>query len=98
MQRLAELGRFREALGMMMLVLLRRLDERGIVRFNPGKTNGDYVREYPSVGPGREEFQSFSGTFDVLVYGGGSCRQETYRNMQSLFEQVQSHVRTEPQV
>jgi hypothetical protein len=95
MQWLADHNLFRQAISVMMLVLLRGLDRAGTLRFHRSKTNGDYVGEYPAGVPGRDEFRRFSLSFDVLVYGCAPCEQETYQRMRSLFEQVRDDARKE---
>lgn len=93
MRRFAEKGLLREALGVMMSVLLRWLDAARLVRYHNSKTNGDYLTEYPSAHPGRDDFQEFSLRFDRLIYGGGPVASVSYDRMNALFEQVQMHAR-----
>ena len=97
MRALAGKGAYREALGAMMLALLRRLDAARLVRFHPSKTNGDYVRDYPPFRPGGGDFRRFVSSFDAMVYGGAACGPDAYGRMHALFEQVRSDVEKEPQ-
>jgi len=87
-QQLSAEGRFREALGMIMLALLRRLDDFRVIQFHQSKTNGEYMREYPASVPCRDDFCQFVLSFDSEVYGGASCGQATFQRMNSLFEQI----------
>ena len=64
MRELSEGGDFRRALVMMLLALLRTLDQRGQIRFHESKTNGDYLREFTPGRPGETEFQSLVHAFD----------------------------------
>lgn len=96
MQTLAEQGRFRESLGVMMLAVLRILDRSGAVRFHESKTNGEYVLEYSMQRPERQEFKQFVSSFESTVYGGRECGPEHYRGMYDLFQRIQAHV-GEPQ-
>ncbi|NQT21508.1 MAG: hypothetical protein HQ592_17520, partial [Planctomycetes bacterium] len=52
MRELAGRAAYREAIGLMMVALLRWLERADVLRFHQSKTNGDYVREYPQQGPG----------------------------------------------
>jgi hypothetical protein len=92
-QRLADQGRFREAIGVMMIVLLKRLHVANLLRFHESKTNGDYVVEFPRLRPGRDEFRRFVFAFDSTIYGGAACDHDTYARMDSLFEACLSYAR-----
>ena len=95
-RRLAAARRFREALGALALALLRRLDVAGILRFQTGKTNGEYLREFPRAAPGREPFGRFVAAFDRTVYGGAACGPDTYARLNALREEIAAHVHAEP--
>jgi len=87
-RRLASEGRFREALGIMMLALLRRHDDLGILRFHRSKTNGEYVREYPREHACRDDFRRFVLAFDLAVYGGRISPQNAFYQMNTLFQRM----------
>lgn len=89
-------GRYREAVVAMMAALLRRLDAQRLVRFHQSKTNGEYVREFPSACGGREEFRGFVRAFDSVIYGGEPCVGPVYRQMDTLYEQVRGHAGPKP--
>jgi len=93
MARLAERGQFRGAVRVMMLGLVRWLDDAGVFRFHLSKTNGDYVREYPGGRGGHEQFRRFALAFDALIYGGSRCGPTDYGRMLSAFQRIQDHVR-----
>ncbi len=67
----ARLGKFRKAVGFMMVALLRWLDKRRLLVFHESKTNGDYLRELTSTETACHEFKDFVRSFD----GGGERRQ-----------------------
>jgi len=96
MRRLAERGALREALSLMMTALLLWLDEAGVVKWHQSKTNGDYVREYPSSRAAQDIFRRFVGAFDNVVYGAAPCEPETYVRMHAMFDQVMSDVSRQP--
>ncbi len=89
---LARRGLFREAVGVMMLALLRWLDETDILRFHESKTNGDYVMEYPRASAGREDFRRFVLAFDATVYGSEACERRAFQNLNAIFERVCGNV------
>lgn len=90
MRRLAEHGAYRQAVSLMMLALLRLLDQAGVVRFDKSKTNREYLRECGSGFSGRDIFRRFVLAFDASVYGGVSCGRRTYEVMNALFERLGS--------
>ncbi|UCE47661.1 MAG: DUF4129 domain-containing protein, partial [Phycisphaerales bacterium] len=89
---LAEKRAFAEAVSFMILALLRLLDSVGIIRFHESKTNGDYVREYPSNHVGRSEFGQFVLVFEQTIYGRLQGDRQAYSKMNSLMEQIRSCV------
>ena len=95
-RRLARDGRFREAIGVMMVSLLRWLESRRVIEVHPSKTNGDYVREFPRGRPEEADFRRFVRTFDGTAYGGTPCEAGAYSRMDVLFQEVRAHGREEP--
>jgi hypothetical protein len=66
--RLAEAGRHREALRALYLATLVAFDRRGLIAFDPARTNWHYLRQLPP-GPLRDGFGSFTRLFDHKWYG-----------------------------
>lgn len=91
-QELAKNGAFHEAISTMTVALLRWLDSMSIVRFHESKTNGDYIREYPSGYAGRDEFRKFVLIFEQTIYGGLRSSGQIYRQMNSLMEHIRNCV------
>jgi hypothetical protein len=98
MQELAERGEYREALGVMMIALLRWLDRAGAVRFHESKTNGEYVMEYSPDRRERDDFNRFVISFEGTIYGGRDCEAERYLSMCNLFERIRANAGQDPQV
>ena len=96
MRELAEQGKFREAIGIMMLALLRRLDDAGVLRFHQSKTNGEYIRECPQGVPCKDDFNRFVLSFDSEIYGGAPSGPAAYQRMNSIFEQIIGNVGKKP--
>ena len=93
MRELAGRGAYRKAIGLMMVALLHWLEKADVLRFHQSKTNGDYVREYPSQHAGEEDFRTFALDFDAAVYGGALCDRRAYEYMNVVFERIISDVR-----
>jgi hypothetical protein len=95
---LARAGAFRRATGVLLMALLWRLDALKVLSFHKSKTNGEYVREYPSRRAGRQEFLQFVALFERSIYGGRDVAQPAYDTMTTLAKQVLSHASQSAQV
>lgn len=95
---LAEAGQFREAMGALLLALLRQLERRHVVRFHRSKTNGEYVSEYRRDLAGYGEFRDFVATFERSIYGGLPVARQTYDNMTTAAERIIHDVSSQTQV
>ena len=85
---LAGAGAFRDAIGVVLLALLRQLEALEVVSFHKSKTNGEYVREYPPNLPGRGAFQDFVSVFERTIYGGLPVARPTYETMVSTAQRI----------
>jgi hypothetical protein len=85
---LAQRGAFREAVGVLSLALLRKLESLQVLRFHKSKTNGEYVREYPPQRAGGREFARFVATFERSIYGGLAVPEQTHRTMSALAQRI----------
>lgn len=95
-QELAGKQAFREAIGILMLALLRWLDSGSLIRFHESKTNGDYIREYPTAHPSCKDFKKFVNAFEHTIYGGLQVDGQVYRQMNFLLEHICNHVNQRP--
>jgi hypothetical protein len=95
-QDLAQRGAYRDAAGVLLLALLRRLDASRVLRFHTSKTNGEYLREYPGQAPGRSQFAQFVAAFERSIYGGLEVPKQTYETMNSLAERIVGDVVPKP--
>ena len=89
---LAREGRFRPAVGAMMLALLRWLDRYRVVVFHESKTNADYLGEYPARRPEKAKFRNFVAAFDGTIYGGRTCDRRLFDRMSGLFKEISKDV------
>ena len=76
--RLADAGRFREAVQADFLALVLTLDGWGTVHFHPSKTPAEYLAEPALRGGSHEEFRRLVRQLYRIVFGGGACDAETY--------------------
>jgi hypothetical protein len=95
---LARVGAFRDAIGVLLVALLRRLDTLKVLRFHKSKTNGEYIREYPSPRAGRREFVQFIAAFERTIYGGFDVAGPTYDTMSTLAQRVLSDASQKPPI
>jgi hypothetical protein len=95
-QELAGKQAFREAIGALMLALLRWLDSGSLIRFHESKTNGDYINEYPTGHPGCQDFKKFVNAFEHTIYGGLQVDEQVYRQMIFSLEHICNHVNQRP--
>ncbi len=75
---LAAEGRYREAVPMLYLALLRNLDRGGVLRFDPTRTNWELARLAGTSGPVRAELEGFARRLDALLYGAGVAARADY--------------------
>ena len=96
MRRLVEQGDFRQAVAVMLVSLLRRLDDLQVVRFHRSKTNGDYVREYPAGTLGRDVFNRLVLAHEKIAYGAAPCRRAEYEQVRQMCDEIQTHAPQRP--
>jgi len=77
--RAAAEGRYAAALQLAFVALALSLDARGIVRFHPAKTPGDYAREAVLGGEDRARLRSLVAALYRYAFGGEPCGPEDYR-------------------
>ena len=71
--RLAAEGRFVEAIQADFLALVLALDGAGVVRFHPGKTPAEYVRESRLAPAARQELRDLVGTLYGYAFARRPC-------------------------
>jgi hypothetical protein len=75
---LAQQGRYTEAMQAAFTGLALELDERGVLRFHPSKTPGDYVREARLEARDRDALRSIVGVLYAAVFGGAPNGADDY--------------------
>jgi Domain of unknown function (DUF4129) len=84
-QRLAAAGNYTDAAHALYQGLLRALARRDNLRLHESKTVGDYARELRARSSQRvTPFREFARTYEVVVYGLGTCDQDRYDRLHSL--------------
>jgi len=86
-------GNYRLAVRFYYIYLLRRLDENGLIRYNPEKTNSEYVREISSPGY-KKDFADLSRAYDYIWYGEVRLADDDYRSLIHRFDHVLQSIRS----
>jgi len=93
---LAREGLFREAVRLLYLAALAALHQRHLVRCEPTRTNGEYVRQVrlaPEAPPGlHAPFEELTALFERKWYGDGACDAAEYAECRRLAEDVRGRV------
>ncbi|MGD8863289.1 MAG: DUF4129 domain-containing protein [Myxococcales bacterium] len=84
---LAERGDFRGALRALYVATLVTLDRRGMIEFDPAKTNWHYLRAMPR-GDTRKAFATFTRVFDHKWYGHEPAGPEDYRRCRRMADVI----------
>lgn len=88
-QHLAAAGNYTDAAHALYQGLLLALARRDHVRLHESKTVGDYARELRSRSSQRfAPFRDFARTYEVVVYGLGTCDRDRYDRLQRLAEAI----------
>jgi len=90
-QRLAQ-GQVRVAIGLLMAALLCWLDQRKVVRWEQGKTHGEYAREFAGGPTGRSDFRKLVRAVDERIYSGAACSAGDVQTLWQAVETIQHHV------
>lgn len=85
----AEKGSYKEALRLLLLALLLRLDEEGALDYHYSRTNGEYLRQlresgYPAWSPAAELFF----LYERIWYGRAECRRKDYDRGLQLYNRL----------
>ena len=90
---LAARGAHRAAIRSLLLGVLRDLDERGIVPFNPARTDREYLRAVSEHGEWlAEPFRPLVRLVEGVFYGGAPCGQAEYERARAEAEAVRAVV------
>lgn len=75
---------FRKAIRLHYLQSLKRLTDRDLINWSPGKTNRSYLPELtdPAL---RREFSQLTGMFEYVWYGGAALGDELYASAKEEF-------------
>jgi hypothetical protein len=90
---LAGEGRFRDAVRILYLAVLALLHRQHFIRFEPTRTNGEYVRQVrlseQSPLELHEPFARMTHQFEMTWYGERPCESDDYRACRNLADEVQ---------
>lgn len=94
---LAGKGEHLEAVRALYLAVLSLLHLRQLLRFEPTRTNGEYIRQVrlaPQAPPALHAvFEEFTRLFERKWYGDRACEAAEYRAARKLAEEIQAVVR-----
>jgi hypothetical protein len=92
--KLADDGRFREAVRVLYLAVLALLHRQQFIRFETTRTNGEYVRQVrlSEIAPPElhEPFHELTNLFEAKWYGERPCESADYRACHKLAEEIQN--------
>ncbi|HWG43645.1 MAG TPA: DUF4129 domain-containing protein [Gemmataceae bacterium] len=90
---LAGEGRFRDAVRILYLAVLSLLHRRQFIRFEPTRTNGEYVRQIRLSEQApielHDPFHGLTDLFEAKWYGERACESGDYRACRTLAEEIQ---------
>ena len=87
--RLAAAGDYTAAAHALYAALLEAIARRERVRLHPSRTVGDYVRDLRRRGsPLHPTFREFGRTYEVVVYGIGTCDRERWERLDALAREI----------
>jgi hypothetical protein len=85
---LAQKGLFLDAVRSLYLAALVLLHRANRIRFEPTRTNGEYLdqlRSYPNL---QDSFRALTGIFEIKWYGERACLSEDYSTCRELAETI----------
>ncbi len=90
---LADKGDYREAFRCAYLASIARLDEHKTLRFEPSRTNWEYIRELETQGHEypRGLLEPLTADFDRVFYGGDDCPMAEYAAAAAAYEAIGSY-------
>ena len=94
-QHMVKTGNYHEAIQLLMLATLKRLDARGVLRFHASKTNGDYLRDFPRESEQYGDFKTCVDIFERSIYGRLIPAQTAYHQLVSLVQRFESFDKTD---
>lgn len=84
LQEALDSGDYRQAVRLSYLRLLRRLDERGLIRYNGRATNQEYIRQLSGTLQ-EAPFRFLTGAYEKVWYGHFGLSEEAFRRLLTYF-------------
>ncbi len=82
-------GDYRRGIRLLYIYTLKKLTDRQLIRWRPGKTNHDYQAELRNT-PGQDAFEQLSYYYEYAWYGNFPADETMYRRAEQLFQQTTS--------
>lgn len=83
-------GDYRLAIRLSYLFALKKLDDKGIIRWKPYKTNTDYLTEIGKSNPAHQALSQMSYYFDYVWYGQFTASKAIYDRTCSSLQQIEA--------
>ena len=80
-------GDYRRGIRLLYIYTLKKLTDRQLIRWRPGKTNHDYQAELRNT-PWQDAFEQLSYYYEYAWYGNFPADEAMYRRVEQLFHQV----------
>ncbi|MBD3293256.1 MAG: DUF4129 domain-containing protein [Armatimonadia bacterium] len=82
-------GEYEEAVRLLYLAVLLRLDRIGLLTHDPARTNWENLDAFTRAdAPARDAMRQLTGAVDACVYGGRSASQQTWERTRAWAEQL----------
>jgi hypothetical protein len=85
---LAQQGCCLEAVRSLYLAVLVFLHRANLIRYEPTRTNGEYLDQLRSEGPLQDSFRGLTGIFEQKWYGERACNSEDFASCRQLAETI----------
>lgn len=93
---MARAGNHLEAVRLLHAAVLALLHRANLIRYEPTRTNGEYLAQLERAAAGGEEvqepFRRLTGMFELKWYGERACSPEDYLTCRGLAEEVRGGV------
>jgi hypothetical protein len=87
-ENLAQQGRFLDAVRSLYLAVLAYLHRSNRIRYEPTRTNGEYLDQLRAHGPLQDSFRGLTGIFELKWYGERTCGSEDFASCRQLAEAI----------
>ena len=87
-ENLAQQGRFLDGVRSLYLAVLAYLHRSNRIRYEPTRTNGEYLDQLRSHRPLQDSFRGLTGIFELKWYGERTCGSDDFASCRQLAEAI----------